>query len=239
VSNRRSIALLGLMFACVACKRASGGSLVPAHALPAPAAVELHVPRVTTPVKIDAELEGKKVWEADTGSTHNFVDGAGHGMVPYTEAKARWGNGKLYLMLYAGDLDLEGSVREPDGDVERDDAFHIELGDPEDTRVVSVSVLGTIADARCRGPASSRACDRGWQSGAEVAVDRDGTLNKLGDNDEEWVVEMAVPFAALGVSNPGAGLRLPFSIRRCEVARAGKRACGSWGAAVPGRLVLE
>jgi hypothetical protein len=64
-------------------------------------------------------------------------------------------------------------------------------------------------------------------------------LNKLGDNDEEWVVEMAVPFAALGVSNPDAGVRLPFSIRRCEVARAGKRACGGWGAGVPGQLVLE
>ncbi len=63
----------------------------------------------------------------------------------------------------------------------------------------------------------------------KVAVDRDGTLNKLGDNDEEWVVEMAVPFAALGVSNPEAGLRLPFSIRRCEVARAGKRACVQLG----------
>lgn len=239
MSNRGSIALLGLMFACGACKRASGGSLAPAHAPPAPAALELRVPRATAPVKIDAELEGKKLWEADTGTTRNFVDGAGRGMVPYTEAKARWGDGKLYLMLYAGDLDLEGTVREADGDVERDDAFHIELGAPDDLRVVSVSVLGTLADARCHGTGAARTCDRSWQSHAEVAVDRDGTLNKLGDNDEEWVVEMAVPFAALGVSNPEAGLRLPFSIRRCEVARAGKRACGGWGASVPGQLVLE
>jgi len=241
VSHRRSIALCGVILAGVACKRASGGSLAPAHAAPAPAALELRVPRTAAPVKIDAELEGKKLWEADTGTTRNFLDSAGRGMVPYTEAKARWGDGKLYLMLYAGDLDLEGTVREADGDVERDDAFHIELGGADDLRVVSVSVLGTIADARCRGTGTARTCDRGWQSRAEVAVDRDGTLNKLGDNDEEWVVEMALPFAALGVSNPEAGVRLPFSIRRCEVARAGKRACGGWGATAPGQgqLVLE
>ena len=239
MSHRRSIALCGVIFAGVACKRASGGSLAPAHAAPAPAALELRVPRTAAPVKVDAELEGKKLWEADTGTTRNFVDSAGRGMVPYTEAKARWGDGKLYLMLYAGDLDLEGTVREADGDVERDDAFHIELGGADDQRVVSVSVLGTIADARCRGTGTARTCDRGWQSRAEVAVDRDGTLNKLGDNDEEWVVEMALPFAALGVSNPEAGVRLPFSIRRCEVARAGKRACGGWGAAAPGQLILE
>jgi len=236
IAGTRALALAGFLTS-LACGRASGGSPAPAHV--PPAALELRVPRTGGPVKIDAELEGKRLWEADTGTTRNFVDGAGHGMVPYTEAKARWGDGKLYLMLYAGDLDLEGSVREPDGDVEHDDAFHIELGDPDDVRVISVSVLGTVADARCRGPATARTCDRAWQSHAEVAVDRDGTLNKLGDNDEEWVVEMALPLAALGVANPDAGARLPFSIRRCEVARAGKRACGGWGAATPGQLVLD
>jgi hypothetical protein len=236
--------------ACFACARASGSAghspppaAPPAAAPPAPVRAsvprELRVPRVTGPVKIDAELEGKKLWEADVGNTRNFLDDAGRGMVPYTEAKARWGDGKLYLMLYAGDLDLEGTVREPDGDVERDDAFHIELGGPDDVRVVSVSVLGTVADARCRRTPAGRTCDRAWQSHAEVAVDRDGTLNKLGDNDEEWVVEMALPFAALGIAAPGPGTELPLSIRRCEVARAGKRACGSWGAAPPGRIVLD
>ena len=237
MSNRGSIALLGLMFACGACKRASGGSLAPAHA--PPAALELRVPRATAPVKIDAELDGKKLWEADTGTTRDFVDGAGRGMVPYTEAKARWGDGKLYLMLYAGDLDLEGSVREADGDVERDDAFHIELGAPDDLRVMSVSVLGTLADARCQGTAAARTCDPSWQSHAEVAVDRDGTLNKLGDNDEEWVVEMSIPLARLGLKQAAAGTRVPFSIQRCEVGHDGRHACGSWGVDPPGELVLD
>jgi hypothetical protein len=199
----------------------------------------LGVPRVAGPVVIDAELEGKRLWEGDPGATGNFKDQAGHGIVPYTEAKARWGNGKLYLMLYAGDLDLEGSVRAHDGPVEDDDAFHIELGAGDETRVVSVSVLGTVADALCHGAGASRRCDAGWESQAEVAVDRDGTLNKLGDNDEEWVIEMALPLAALGVANATPGTRLPFSVRRCEMARAGRRACGGWGVEPRGELVFQ
>jgi hypothetical protein len=200
--------------------------------------VALAVPRAHGPIKIDAELEGKKVWEADLGNTQNFKDPAGQGMVPYTEAKLRWDDRKLYFMLYAGDLDLEGSVRDRDGPVERDDSFHLELGGGGDVRVLSVSVLGTLADALCHQTPAGRSCDPAWQSQAEVAVDRDGTLNKIGDNDEEWVVEMAVPFASLGISNPRPGTRLPFSIRRCEVGHAAHPACGSWGQTPPGELVL-
>ena len=129
-----------------ACGRTPSARAAPA----APAVETLLVPRVSGPVVIDAELEGKKMWEADRGTTRNFKDAAGHGVVPYTEAKARWGDGNLYLMLYAGDLDLQASVRTHDGDVERDDAFRLEFGQGDDVRVIVVSVLGTVADARCR-----------------------------------------------------------------------------------------
>jgi hypothetical protein len=226
-----------------ACGRTRSASAAPV-ATPTPPAgagagpATLAVPRVAGPVAIDAELEGKKVWEADTGATRNFKDGAGHGMVPYTEAKARWGGGQLYLMLYAGDLDLEGTVHEHDGPVERDDAFHLEFGQGDEVRVISVSVLGTVADALCHPSPTGRVCDRGWESHARVAVDRDGTLNKIGDNDEEWVVEMAVPLEALGFADARAGTRIPFSVRRCEIGHGSSRGCGGWGAQPRGELAL-
>jgi hypothetical protein len=218
------------------------GQTPSARAAPAPAVVPavstLAVPRVAGPVKIDAELEGKKMWEADTGVTPNFTDAAGHGMVPFTQAKARWGEDQLYLMLYAGDLDLEGTVREHDGPVERDDAFHLEFGAGDEVRVISVSVLGTVADSLCRRSATGRTCDRGWDSHARVAVDSDGTLNKIGDNDEEWVIEMAIPLASLGVTDARPGAKIPFSVRRCEVGHGQNHGCGGWGDRPRGELAL-
>jgi hypothetical protein len=176
-----------------------------------------------------AETAGKSVWEGEQGNTESFKDDAGRGLVPYTEARARWGDGRLYFLLYAGDLDLEGSVKETDGPVEQDDSFRLEFRSEREVRVVSVSLLGTVADALCRQGATGVACDAGWDSHAEVAVDRDGTLNRIGDNDEEWVVEMAIPFSALGILRPAPGTRIPFSIGRCEVGHAGRGKCGSWG----------
>jgi hypothetical protein len=206
--------------------------------------LELRVPRVLEPIAINAETEGKKVWEPEAGGTGVFKDTSGQGMVPYTEAKARWMPGMLYLLLYAGDLDLEGSVTSRDGPVLRDDAFHIELGREGHVYTLDVSVLGTVADADCAGAvgetSSERRCDDRWDSHALVAVDRDGTLNQVGDNDEEWVVEMAIPFASLGMAGYGEGDRIPFAIRRCEVGKSGPGACGGFGTGkVRGEIVLE
>jgi hypothetical protein len=198
------------------------------------------------PIAIDAEMDGKKVWEAEAGSTLNLKDGTGKGLVPFTDVKLRWGDGELYLLMYAGDLDLEGSVKEPDGPVAKDDSFHLEFGGPDRVHVVEVSVLGTVADAVCPASAATPIdlgngqCDAAWQSHAVVAVDKDGTLNRVGDNDEEWVVEMALPLAALEVTDAKAGARIPFVVRRCEVGTGGVGACGSWGTgAERGELILE
>src|SRR5215468_1121416 len=126
----------------------------------------LHVPRTMAPIHIDAELEGKKDWEADSGHTGDLQDEHGKGMVPFTEVKARWGDGNLYFMLYAGDLDIESG-----------DGFHLEIGGDERVHVIDVSVLGTMVEAVCEGdppfPVAPADCDRSWHSHAAVAVDRD------------------------------------------------------------------
>jgi hypothetical protein len=135
-------------------------------------------------------------------------------------------------------------VTTPDGPVGRDDSFHIELGQGDRVYAIDVSVLGTVADAVCSGTVgdvlSERRCDPRWQSRAVVAVDRDGTLNRIGDNDEEWIVEMAIPLDSLGIEHAGAGTRVPFAVRRCEIARSGPRACGGFGMGHPrGEIVLD
>ncbi len=206
------------------------------------AAIELHVPRVGAPIPIDGEVEGKKAWESDVGGTGVFKTAAGQGMVPYSEARLRWRDGTLYLWLYAGDLDLEGSVTERDGPVLRDDAFRVELGAGGRAYTIDVNVLGTIADtvcARAVGAPDGAPCDASWQSGATVGVDRDGTLNRTGDNDEEWIVEMAVPLASLGLGGARAGTRIPFAVRRCDVQKSGAGACGGFGLGERAEIVLD
>jgi len=186
MTRLRTWGLMGALAAAIGCAalvvRARGAPLgSPRDRHPY---LELRVPRVGEPIVINAETEGKKVWEAEAGRTGVFKDESGQGMVPYTEAKARWMPGMLYLLLYAGDLDLEGSVTSRDGPVLGDDAFHIELGREGHVYTVDVSVLGTLADADCTGavgePSEERRCDPRWDSHAVVAVDRDGTLTARG-----------------------------------------------------------
>jgi hypothetical protein len=198
------------------------------------------VPRAPSPIPINAETEGKTVWDGEGGNTGNLRDSAGRGMVPYTQAKVRWGDGNLYFMLYAGDLDLEGKVTQPDTSLEGDDSFRLEFGSGKEVRVVAASVRGTVYDALCDRSAAAPACDTAWQSGVKVAVDADGTLDHTGDNDEEWVVEMSVPLSSLGIDRATPGVRIAFAVRRCEVGYDGVHACGSWGAGEPrGELVLD
>src|SRR5260370_31967516 len=207
---------------------------------------ELHVPYVPQPIAIDAELDGKTVWQSEAGSTGNLKDADDRGMVPYTEVKARWDSRTLYLLLYAGDLDLEGSIKDHDGPVSKDDSFHVEIGKGDRVYAIEVSVLGTIADGVCVGASEvpvrllDSRCALRWESRAIVAVDKDGTLNQLGDNDEERVVEMAIPLETVGLANARAGTEIPFAVRRCDVQKDGPHACAGWGTSKQrGVLVLN
>ena len=56
----------------------------------------------------------------------------------------------------------------------------------------------------------------------------DGTPNKSSDNDEEWLIEMAIPLGALGLKGE-KGERIGVSVRRCDTLHSGARVCGSWG----------
>jgi len=55
-----------------------------------------------------------------------------------------------------------------------------------------------------------------------AAVDRDGTLDKPDDFDEEWVIEVQVPLASVGPA--------PVSVRgkRCDTPKDGRERCGQW-----------
>jgi hypothetical protein len=57
-------------------------------------------------------------------------------------------------------------------------------------------------------------------------VDHDGTINDPSNEDEEWVVEMTIPLASLGV-RPGSSLK--FEVTRCDTPKGAGRRCATWG----------
>jgi hypothetical protein len=202
----------------------------------------LGVPRAPAPITPTGHFN-VKIWGA-AANTHTLLDRQGRGAVPVSEARFLWGDGQLYVFFYAGDLDLQMRATKHDGAVWKDDSVVLTFFAPDGTkRVIQISASGVVADGACPGDANDVGdprCDRKWESGALAAADHDGTVNKVGDFDEEWAVEVAVPLASLSLRDAGPGTRVPFRVSRCEMAYDGARACGSWGGVRdPGFLVLE
>ncbi len=206
-------------------ERKASGSSVPASRPPAaaPTATEtkLRVPRIAAAPKLDGELTDD-AWHADV-RTHAFVDAGGQEARPFSEAHFLADAGTLYLGLYAADQDIEPS-----------DAFHLSIRDPGDAAVsyaLDISATGAVTGTRAQQP---------WKSGLELAIDRDGTPGDARDEDEEWVVEAALPLAAIGAGSANA---IALTVSRCDTPKGGARACGSWGAgpggAIAGVLELE
>ena len=204
------------------------------RAAPAPAS-ELHVPHAETAVTIDGEVK-EQDWTRAPARTGAFVGPGGAPARPFSEARVLWDETNLYFALYAADEDIRVANVAADGPVWTGDSFSVELTNPGGTVfAISVGPSGTLSDGSA---APGQPLGHLWQSGAKVATDLDGTPDDPRDRDEEWVVEMAVPFRALGVT-PRHGTRIGMALRRCDV-HDGRRTCGSWGKdGARGVLVLE
>jgi hypothetical protein len=191
----------------------------------------LRVPRRVAPLKLDAQALDWRVAHAQTG-TFRSVDGQS---TPYSEARLGWGDGKLYLLLYAADQDIRAGAQTHDAPIGQDDAFRITFTRPGEalSHVIFVSPTGTVTDESVAGDR----VDTSWESGVEVAHENDGTLDNPRDEDEEWVIEMALPLSAIGLRGE-PGERIGLSLRRCDVPKGAGRRCGEWGEP-DGMIVLE
>jgi hypothetical protein len=194
-------------------------------------ALELVVPHVVGDITLDGDTDDSG-WRGPTGRTGAFVGADGQDARPHSEARFAWGDGHLYVELYAADEDIHASHETPDGPVWNGDAFQLVFSDGVNERAIDVSALGTLTDgtrpAHAKTPGAPRPFDYAWSSGAHVSHEIDGTPNDGADMDEEWVIEMAVPFDALGIAGR-KGDRVALSIRRCDTLKSGQRSCGTWG----------
>jgi hypothetical protein len=215
----------------------SASTLSAAIALGAPV---LRVPHAPGPITLDGDTDDLG-WlhppgPARTGA-YRFANG--QPATPYSETRLVWSGDYLYLALYASDEDIETHADAPDGPVAAEDAFHIVFSQPGVDYAIDVSPKAVISDAIRRGAGG---WDLSWQSGAHASKEIDGTINDPKNLDEEWAIELAVPFESIGMRGE-RGETIGLALRRCDKPKEGPRVCATWGGGPSvregGRIVLE
>jgi hypothetical protein len=199
-------------------------------------AAEAHVPHLVGSISLDGDTDDPG-WKGVSLRTGAFVAADGVTPVhPHSEARVLWGDGFLYLNLYAADEDIH-ATGQADALGPDDDFFHLVFTDATTERILDLNPFGVVRDGR-RPRDGVGAPDLSWSSHAHVSHELDGTPNHPGDNDEEWVLEVAIPFESLGLEGE-PGERIGLAMDRCDTLRSGKRVCGAWGQRPHKILVLD
>jgi hypothetical protein len=203
----------------------------------------LGVPHAAGGITLDGDTDDPG-WLRAPGParTGDFLFPDGKLARPYSEARIVWGGEYLYLALYASDEDIESHTDEPDAPIGLDDAIRVVFTQGDVEYAIEVTPKAVITDSIRRGDG---AWDLTWSSGAHASREIDGSINDPRHVDEEWAVEMAIPFASLGMrGEPGENIGL--SLHRCDSPLRGPRVCEGWGETSAddprrgrGRIVLE
>jgi len=201
----------------------------------------LHVPHAPGPITLDGDTDDPG-WLRPPGParTGDFVFADGTPARPYSETRAVWSGEYLYLSLYASDQDIESHTDQPDDAIlPDDDVFRVVFRRDDVEYLLEVTPKALITDSIRRG---GGAWDVTWNSGAHASMEIDGRMNDPKGNDEEWGIELAVPFEALGMKGE-VGENIGMSLSRCDIPKRGPRTCAAWGKAptgqATGRIVLE
>lgn len=227
-----AISLLALVVAFAVRRRAEREGTVTVAPKPlrtdAGPEVVLVVPHAKRPIVLDGHLTDP-AWLEEAVRTGPFVESDGPSLAhQYSEARFLWGDDQLYVGLYASDEDIRATHEAHDSQIWRDDSFRLAFDDGVHEYLFDVSALGVVADGVRALATPKAAVDYTWSSNARVAHELEGTPNDPSNNDEEWVIEMAIPLASLG--QKGAhGEKIGLWVSRCDTPKDQPRSCGDWG----------
>jgi len=119
-----------------------------------------------------------------------------HEARPYSQIRLLHDADHLYVGLYAADQDIRSTEH-----------FDLTIGSLQ----LSVDPLGRVTAAI---------------PGVRSGKDADGTIDQPTDEDEEWVIELAIPLGATGLRDAPA----PARASRCDTTKDGVARCGTWSA---------
>ncbi len=183
--------------------------------------------RTPSPPTVDGKLD-EPAWAAAPWS-EAFVDIEGNaGPHPRfrTRAKMLWDEENFYVAAELEEPDVWGTLTRRDAVIFQDNDFEVFIDPDGDTHAyyeLEVNALGTpwdlllIKPYRDGGPAI-----HGWDiAGLEARANVHGTINRPGDRDEGWTVEIAMPWTILREAAPGrrppdAGDRWRINFSRVE-----------------------
>ncbi|MBN1211496.1 MAG: carbohydrate-binding family 9-like protein [candidate division Zixibacteria bacterium] len=159
--------------------------------------------RASGPVVIDGRLEEEAWWEAPW--TEAFIDIEGELKPPprfNTRAKMLWDDTYFYVAAEMEEPDVWATLRERDAVIYHDNDFEVFIdpdGDAHEYYELEVNAFNTQWDLlllkpyRDGGPAVNAWDIKGLKTGVYI----DGTLNKPGDRDNGWGIEIAFPWEVL------------------------------------------
>jgi hypothetical protein len=180
--------------------------------------------RAAAPIRIDGNISDE-VW-ASAPWSEAFVDieGSSRPKPRYlTRFKMLWDDTGLYIGADLEEPDIWATLTKRDSIIFQDNDFEIFIdpdGDTHNYYEIEMNALNTVWDLflvrpyRDGGPAI-----HSWDiSGLQSAVRIEGTLNKPGDKDGRWFVEMVLPWEVLkeaarpkAAPKPGDQWRLNYS----------------------------
>ena len=140
------------------------------------------------------------------------ADWAQHAM----RAQLRGSDGQLArpsgeVRFLRDDKDLDVAVYGADENIESTDAFDLTVG----SLALHVPATGVVTP-----PVPGLQAKAGYD---------EGTLDNPKDEDEEWVVELAIPLDAAGLA---PGVHRDVHVARCDTPKDGVRRCASWSGTI-------
>lgn len=185
------------------------GSLAPALAVVAQPTPRQYVCyRAPAPPVVDGRVD-EAAW-AEAPWTEAFVDIEGDARPAprfRTRAKMLWDDDYFYVAAVMEEPDVWATLTERDAVIFHDNDFEVFIdpdGDTHDYYEIEVNALATVWDLmllkpyRDGGPPLDAWDVRGLKTGVAV----DGTLNRPGDADRGWSVELAIPWRVLREAAP-------------------------------------
>jgi len=164
--------------------------------------------RAAAPLAIDGKLD-EMSWGAATWS-EPFVDIEGDAKPRpqwLTRVKMLWDDRHFYVAAEMEEPDLWATLQERDAVIFHDNDFEVFIDPDGDTHAyyeLEVNALGTPWDLMLLKPYrdGGKAIDAWDIAGLGVGVDLRGTINRPGDKDNGWTIEIAMPWRILREAAP-------------------------------------